>query len=116
MNSNKYSSIGNDVKFSIIFNQRKRTTSTLLSAIIANKADYDETMFTFNHYDLAFFCFQIAKGMEYMAKKRFVHRDLAARNILLGSNYECKISDFGLADESKLTAATYFGNIKSVSF
>ena len=70
--------------------------------------------FKFTDDDLVFFGYQIAKGMEYLSRKRFIHRDLAARNILLGEHFECKISDFGLADESKLSSQSYFGGVKNV--
>ncbi len=73
--------------------------------------EIDVNSLTFNDADLTFLAYQIANGMDYLAKKRFLHRDLAARNILLGENFECKISDFGLADESKLTSQTYFGRV-----
>ncbi|EDQ90206.1 receptor tyrosine kinase [Monosiga brevicollis MX1] len=46
---------------------------------------------------MADFCLQIARGMAFLEQKNVIHRDLAARNVLVDKNFECKISDFGLA-------------------
>lgn len=39
----------------------------------------------------------IAAGMKYLTDKGYVHRDLAARNVLVDSELNCKIADFGLS-------------------
>ncbi len=52
--------------------------------------------------------------MEYLAGKKLLHHDLAARNILLGEHLECKISDFGLAEQARWE--DYFGRPNVIIF
>ncbi|CAF0724108.1 unnamed protein product [Didymodactylos carnosus] len=50
-----------------------------------------------NESKLKLWSAQITDGMAYVEKKGIVHRDLAARNVLIQSNDQVKISDFGLS-------------------
>mmetsp|Transcript_8080 Transcript_8080/g.17577 ORF Transcript_8080/g.17577 Transcript_8080/m.17577 type:complete len:404 (-) Transcript_8080:130-1341(-) len=44
-----------------------------------------------------FFLYQILRGMMYVHSARVIHRDLKPRNLLVNSNCDLKICDFGLA-------------------
>ncbi|BES94252.1 Tyrosine kinase receptor [Nesidiocoris tenuis] len=46
---------------------------------------------------LTSFCYQVARGMEFLSSKGIIHRDLAARNVLVDTDHTCKVADFGFA-------------------
>ena len=53
--------------------------------------------FHIGKYTRLYIALQIAKGMEYLHSQRIIHRDLKAGNILLNSNLDVKVADFGLS-------------------
>lgn len=56
---------------------------------------------------LIMFSKDIARGMEYLGSMQILHRDLAARNVLVDQDECVKISDFGLAQETKSSDGYY---------
>ena len=55
-----------------------------------------------------FFLYQILRGLKYIHSRNVIHRDLKPRNLLVNSNCDLKICDFGLArcDFSTLSRQT----------
>lgn len=47
------------------------------------------------------FARDVCNGMKYLESRNVVHRDLAARNVLISDDNIAKVSDFGLARETK---------------
>jgi len=50
-----------------------------------------------------FFIYQVLRGLKYIHTAKVIHRDLKPRNLLVNSNCDLKICDFGLA---RLTSAS----------
>ncbi|EDV24763.1 uncharacterized protein TRIADDRAFT_25090 [Trichoplax adhaerens] len=69
----------------------------LLKYLRSNRGDGDFGNLTLER--LTEIAWQISNGMTYLEQMKaiLIHRDLAARNVLLDEDYNCKISDFGLA-------------------
>jgi serine/threonine protein kinase len=63
---------------------------TDLGAILKSNQDISD-----DH--IQFFLYQILRGLKYMHSAGILHRDLKPRNLLVNSNCDLKICDFGLA-------------------
>lgn len=48
---------------------------------------------------LSIFLFQIVSAVQYCHQKKIIHRDLKAENLLLDSDMNIKIADFGFSNE-----------------
>ncbi|XP_055345879.1 platelet-derived growth factor receptor alpha-like [Paramacrobiotus metropolitanus] len=68
----------------------------------------DSSVYTYNSstniivlstQDLLSFCYQICRGLEFLASQWILHRDIAARNVLVTDRNVVKISDFGMAKQ-----------------
>ena len=46
--------------------------------------------------------FQILRGLQYCHNKNILHRDLKPQNILLNTNGDAKIADFGIIAKKKI--------------
>lgn len=50
-----------------------------------------------NEKQIMYFTYQLLKGMKYIHSANIIHRDLKPQNLLVNSNCELKICDFGLS-------------------
>ncbi|CAG9534853.1 unnamed protein product [Cercopithifilaria johnstoni] len=53
------------------------------------------------------FLFQLLRGLAFCHAKKILHRDLKPQNLLLNSNGELKLADFGLARAKSVPSRTY---------
>ncbi|XP_053700267.1 serine/threonine-protein kinase PLK4 isoform X2 [Synchiropus splendidus] len=67
-----------------------------------------ERKLSFSEEEARHFMHQIVKGMLYLHTHGILHRDLTLSNLLLTSNMNIKIADFGLATQLKLPSEKHF--------
>ena len=65
--------------------------------IPADDAIYSSSLVALSTRDLLSYCYQVCRGLEFLAGNLVVHRDVAARNALVTDKNIVKISDFGMA-------------------
>ena len=56
---------------------------------------------------------QVANGLAYLARLRFIHRDIATRNCLINHNLVVKIADFGMSRQANNMDYYRIGSAKS---
>lgn len=59
--------------------------------------DLQQCRGTFSNQESRYFVNQILQGLQYIHENGIIHRDLKLSNILIDSNMQLKIGDFGLA-------------------
>jgi len=69
----------------------------VMEYLLDNLHDYLQKQKKKDLKELIHFAYDIAKGINYLHKKHILHRDLKSFNILLDSNNNIKIADFGVA-------------------
>jgi serine/threonine protein kinase len=78
-------------------------------------ANVSEQVGIVSEFALANFAFQILWGMGYLKHEHRIHRDIKPQNILINSNGEVKLTDFGISKElltSLAFARTFVGSFR----
>ena len=73
--------------------------------ILHTKNDINISKRKFNKEIITFLsdkCYQLLSGLEFLQEKQIIHRDLKPANILLDSNLNIKITDFGISKQLNL--------------
>ncbi|KAL6504903.1 Mitogen-activated protein kinase mmk1 [Orobanche hederae] len=70
---------------------------TDLHQIIRSNQPLSGSIARFYFYEPKYFLYQLLRGLKYMHSANVLHRDLKPSNLLLNSNCDLKICDFGLA-------------------